>query len=146
MLYQLRKCKLEFDKLTDVCKTRGLCAIRPIIHSQVSVNFSFCTYIFSADIAPDMLKLVFMVHFFVVFNEMTILFPRVLSSFGLCQEHDRLWLQPKQQGHESKTSGSSVYSQKFETTMVVNSYNMIPLPRLHIFLAVTRVHALGTDQ
>ena len=49
MSYQLRKCKLKFDKFTDVCMTGS------IRHTPSHINFS--TYIFSADITPGMLKL-----------------------------------------------------------------------------------------
>ena len=53
-LYQLRKCKMKFDKFTDVCMSGGQYVIPPVL--QTSVYFSFSTYIFSADITPDMLK------------------------------------------------------------------------------------------
>ena len=45
MLYQLRKLRLKIEKFTDVCMT------------NVCNFFKFSTYIFSADITPEMLKL-----------------------------------------------------------------------------------------
>ena len=45
---------MKFDKFTDICIT-GVYVIPPVI--ETSVNFYFSTYIFSADITPDKLKL-----------------------------------------------------------------------------------------
>ena len=46
---------MKFDKITDVCMTR---VIRHTpSHTNVCKVFIFSTYIFSADIRPDMLKL-----------------------------------------------------------------------------------------
>ena len=42
---------MKFDKLTDVCMTGEKC------HTKRLLIFHFSTYIFSADITPDMLKL-----------------------------------------------------------------------------------------
>ena len=53
---------------------------------------------------------------------------------------------PRQEVCESGTSGPSAHNQKFGTIGVVNGYNIITLPQLHVFLAVVRVHVLGTDQ
>ena len=44
---------MKFDKFTDVCMSG---AIRHTPSHTKSVNFSFSTYIFSADIRPGMLK------------------------------------------------------------------------------------------
>ena len=65
--------------------------------------------------------------------------------FGHRQEHG-LWPQPKQEVPESRTSGSSAHSQKFETIMVVNGYNIIPFPRLCVFLTLAGVCFLVADR
>ena len=46
---------MKFDKLTDVCMTGGI--RNTPSHTNVCKFFYFSTYIFSADITPDMLKL-----------------------------------------------------------------------------------------
>ena len=45
---------MKFDKCTDVCMTGGI--RHTPSHTNVCNIFHFSTYIFSADIAPDMLK------------------------------------------------------------------------------------------
>ena len=78
-----------------------------------------------------------------------ILAPRARFSFAHHREHG-LWPQPKQEvcesSHESRTSGSSAHSQKFETITFVNSYSFIPSLRLRVYLAVARVRVLGAHQ
>ena len=78
-----------------------------------------------------------------------ILAHRARFSFAHHREHG-LWPQPKQEvcesSHESRTSGSSAHSQKFETITFVNSNSFIPSPRLRVYLAVARVRVLGADQ
>ena len=46
---------MKFDKFTDVCMTGGI--RHTPCHTSVCKIFHFSTYIFSADISPDMLKL-----------------------------------------------------------------------------------------
>ena len=48
---------LKIENFTDICMTGppGVCIIPPVI--QTSVDLQFSTYIFSADISPEMLKL-----------------------------------------------------------------------------------------
>ena len=46
---------MKFDKFTDVCMTWGI--RHTPSHTNVCKFFHFSTYIFSADITPDMLKL-----------------------------------------------------------------------------------------
>ena len=53
------------------------------------------------------------------------------SFFGQHQEHG-LWPLPRQEVHKSRTSGSSTHAQKFETTVVVNSYKDGPSLQLRI--------------
>ena len=43
------------------------------------------------------------------------------------------WLVPNQEVRESRTSGSSTQTQKFETIVVANSYKNAPSLRLRIF-------------
>ena len=51
----MRKYSLNIEKFTDVCMT-GVCSIPPVLYKRLHI-FQFSTYIFSADITPEILKL-----------------------------------------------------------------------------------------
>ena len=56
--------------------------------------------------------------------------PTILLACGRDRE---LWLVPNQEVRESRTSGSSTQTQKFETIVVANGYKNAPSQRLRIF-------------
>lgn len=68
----------------------------------------------------------------------------ILSSVST--KNNDLWLVPNQEVRESRTSGSSTQSQKFESIAVTNGYKNAPSLRLRMFRDWPEVVVLGADR
>ena len=74
------KIKLKIEKFTDVCMTGGI-HYTPS-HKNVCKFFQFLTYIFSADITPEMLKLCRVTKVKVFFLVLVCIFMNFRPHFG----------------------------------------------------------------